>query len=94
MEKEKWVQINKIQGFEEIKDCYWISNSDEDKIFNENIGRIMKIGVDKSNYKKIRLMVDGCRSVDFLCLSTIPYYREIRRSTINLMKKIEILGRN
>ena len=54
--KEKWVQINKIQGFEEIKDCYWISNSDEDKIFNENIGRIMKIGVDKSNYKKIRLM--------------------------------------
>ena len=32
--KEKWVQICQIQGFEEIKDCYWLSNSDTDTIVN------------------------------------------------------------
>ena len=57
MEKEKWVQINKIQGYEEIKDCYWISNSDEDKIFNENIGRMMKISLNRYGYETIGLVV-------------------------------------
>ena len=32
--KEKWVRINTIEGYENIKDCYWISNADEDKIIN------------------------------------------------------------
>ena len=58
--KEKFVQINKIQGYENIKDCYWISNSDEDKIFNENIGKMMKISLDDKGYKRVNLMtIDG-----------------------------------
>ena len=64
--KEKWVQINKIQGFEEIKSCYWISNSNEDKIINKITWKILKIGFDKDNYKKINLQTKngkckGCR---------------------------------
>ena len=43
MRKEKWIQICKIQGFEEIKDYYWISNTDEDKIMNRSTGKQMKI---------------------------------------------------
>ena len=42
MKNEKWVQICQIQGFEEIKDCYWISNTDEDKIMNRDTGRRLK----------------------------------------------------
>ena len=30
--KEKFVRINAIEGYEEIRDCYWISNTDEDII--------------------------------------------------------------
>ena len=60
MEKEKWVQINKIQGFEEIKDCYWISNSDEDKIVNKVIQKQLKIRFDKYGYKRVNLItIDG-----------------------------------
>ena len=55
MKKEKWVQINKIQGFEEIKDQYWISNSNEDKIINRNIGKIRKIRFDKDSYPIVSL---------------------------------------
>ena len=56
MKKEKWVQINKIQGFEEIKGCYWISNSDEDKIINRNTGKILRFHLDKDGYKVIGLI--------------------------------------
>ena len=54
--KEKWVQINKIQGLEEIREWYWISNSDEDKVMNRNTGKILKIGFDKGGYKIVSLM--------------------------------------
>ena len=53
--KEKWVRINTIQGFEEIKDCYWISNSDEDKIMNKNTGKILKSCFDKGGYRRVGL---------------------------------------
>ena len=60
MKKEKLVQINQIQGYENIKDCYWISNNDEDKIINKNTGKIMKILLDKGGYKRVNLMtIDG-----------------------------------
>ena len=60
MRKEKLVQINKIQGYEDIRDCYWISNSDEDKVINRNTGKMMKIRFDKYGYKIIGLMTkDG-----------------------------------
>ena len=53
--KEKWVQINKIQGFEEVKDCYWISNSDEDKIMNKDTGKMIKLYVNRDGYLIINL---------------------------------------
>ena len=40
--KEKWIRINTIEGYEEIKDCYWVSNADEDKIMNRNTGKRLK----------------------------------------------------
>ena len=54
--KEKWVRINTIEGYEDVKDCYWISNSDEDKIINRNNGKIKKIGFDPRGYPTVRLM--------------------------------------
>ena len=57
MKKEKWVQINKIQGFEEIKDQYWISNSDEDKIINRNTRKQLKVEFIRG-YSIIRLRTD------------------------------------
>ena len=58
--KEKWVQICQIQGFEEIKDYYRISNADEDKIVNRSTGKIMKIELNKDSYKRVNLMtIDG-----------------------------------
>ena len=53
--KEKWVQINKIQGFEDVREYYWISNSDEDKIINRNIKKIKKIGF-KNGYPIVGLI--------------------------------------
>ena len=53
--KEKWVQICQIQGFEDVKDCYWLSNSDEDKIINTNTEKQLKIGFDKDGYPIIKL---------------------------------------
>lgn len=44
--KEKWIQINKIQGYEDVRDCYWLSNSDEDKIINRSTGKRLKIGIN------------------------------------------------
>ena len=40
--KEKWIQICKIQGYEEIKDYYWLNNSDTDTIVNRNTGKRLK----------------------------------------------------
>ena len=62
--KEKWVRINTIQGFEEIKDCYWISNSDEDKIMNKNTGKILKSCFDKGGYRRVGLRtIEGKKKV-------------------------------
>ena len=55
MRKEKWIQICKIQGFEDVREWYWISNSNEDKIINKNTGKQMKIGFDKDGYPMISL---------------------------------------
>ena len=58
--KEKWVRINTIEGYEEVKDCYWISNSNEDKIMNRDTGKILKIGINKDGYPIVSLMtIDG-----------------------------------
>ena len=58
--KEKSIRINTIEGYENVKDCYWISNSDEDKIMNKNTGRQLKPGFDKDGYKRVGLMTkDG-----------------------------------
>ena len=58
------VQINTIEGYENIKDYYWISNSDEDKIINKNTGKILKTSIDSYGYKSIRLMAkDGKQKV-------------------------------
>ena len=58
--KEKWVQINKIQGYEDIKDQYWISNSDTDKVINRNTGKQLKICLSDQGYKIVGLQtVDG-----------------------------------
>ena len=51
----KWIQINKIQGYEEVKDQYWISNSDEDKIINRNTGKILRGYIDKYGYRRANL---------------------------------------
>ena len=60
--KEKWVQINKIQGYENISDCYWISNSDEDKIMNKGTGKIMKIGLNNKGYLRVGLMTNNSKT--------------------------------
>ena len=58
--KEKWVQICQIQGFEEIRSCYWISNSDKDKIINRDTEKQLKIGSDGRGYLRVSLItVDG-----------------------------------
>ena len=54
--KEKWVQINKIQGFEDVRDYYYISNGDEDKVINRDTGKMMKIGFNDRGYKIVGLM--------------------------------------
>ena len=60
MKKEKLVQINQIQGYENIKDYYWISNADEDKIINKDTGKIRKLRFDNKGYKRVNLMTkDG-----------------------------------
>ena len=60
MRKEKLVQINTIEGYEDIKDYYWISNADEDKIINKDTGKIRKLRFDNKGYKRVNLMTkDG-----------------------------------
>lgn len=56
MRKEKFVRINTIEGYEDVKDCYWISNSDEDVVMNRDNRKMMKIGLDKYGYKRVGLM--------------------------------------
>lgn len=53
--KEKWVRINQIEGYENVRDCYWISNADEDKIMNRDSGKIKKIGINNQGYKRVGL---------------------------------------
>ena len=58
--KEKFVQINTIEGYEEIRDCYWISNSDEDVIVNRSTGKRVKGWIDDYGYKRVELRtIDG-----------------------------------
>ena len=58
--KEKFVQICQIQGYENIKDYYYLSNSDEDKVINENTGKQLKIRLNDRGYKRINLQTkDG-----------------------------------
>ena len=54
--KEKWVRINTIEGHENVRDCYWISNSDEDKIINRDTGKMLKVWISKDGYPMIRLV--------------------------------------
>ena len=54
--KEKWVRINTIEGYENVKDCYWISNSDEDKIMNKDTGKQLKPWLNGKGYKAVNLM--------------------------------------
>ena len=54
--KEKWIRINTIEGYENVREYYYLSNSDEDKIINRNTQKQMKIGFDKDGYKIIGLM--------------------------------------
>ena len=53
--KEKWIKINTIEGYEDIKDCYWISNTDEDKVMNKNTGKILKIRFSDKGYPIVDL---------------------------------------
>ena len=57
--KEKWIQICKIQGYEDIKDCYWISNSDDDVIVNKDTKKQLKGSFDNKGYKIIGLKTIG-----------------------------------
>ena len=58
--KEKWVRINTIEVYEEIRDCYWISNSDEDVIVNRSTGKRVKGWIDDYGYKRVELRtIDG-----------------------------------
>ena len=60
MKEEKFVKINIIEGYEDIKDCYWISNNNEDKIINRNTGKQLKGSLDDKGYKRINLRtIDG-----------------------------------
>ena len=52
--REKWIRINTIEGYENVKDCYWISNADN-KIMNKDSGKMMKPCFDDYGYKAIRL---------------------------------------
>lgn len=53
--KEKRVRINTIEGYENIKNQYWISNSDEDKVINKDSGKLRKIQFNKDGYKIVSL---------------------------------------
>ena len=58
--KEKWVRINTIEGYEDVRDCYWISNADEDKVMNKDTGKRLKIRINGRSYPIVDLMTkDG-----------------------------------
>ena len=52
---KKWIQINTIEGYEDIREWYWLSNSDEDKIINKDTGKQLRGSLDNKGYKTIRL---------------------------------------
>ena len=53
--KEKFVRINTIEGYENVRDCYWISNSDKDIIVNRSTNKRVKGYIDDKGYKRINL---------------------------------------
>ena len=59
MRKEKWIQICQIQGFEDVREWYWISNSNEDKIINRNTKKQLKILIDNYGYPRVDLRIIG-----------------------------------
>ena len=64
--KEKWIRINTIEGYENVRDCYWISNSDEDIIINRSINYLVR-WIDKGEYKRVGLRTkDGGRKWCYL----------------------------
>ena len=60
--KEKWMQICQIQGFEDIREWYYLSNSDEDKIINKNTGKQLKGSFDNKGYKVIGLRTNQSKT--------------------------------
>ena len=50
------MRINTIEGYENVRDCYWISNSDTDKVINRNTGKQLKIRFDYKGYKRVELI--------------------------------------
>ena len=54
--KEKWIRINTIEGYENVREYYYLSNSDEDMVVNRNTGKVMKIGLNTHGYKRVILM--------------------------------------
>ena len=54
--KEKFIRINTIEGYKDIKDQYWISNSDEDVIINKDTRKQLKPWLDKDGYSMVGLM--------------------------------------
>ena len=57
--KEKWVRINTIEGYENVREYYYLSNSDEDMVVNRNTGKVMKISSDKYGYRVITLQAQN-----------------------------------
>ena len=57
--KEKWVRINTIEGYEDVREYYYLSNSDEDMVVNKNTGKVMKISPDKYGYRVITLQAQN-----------------------------------
>lgn len=53
--KEKWIQICQIQGYEEIREYYWLSNSDEDVIVNIDTNREIRPRIGRHGYPSIKL---------------------------------------
>ena len=52
---KEWIQINTIEGYEDIKNYYYLSNNDEDIIVNKDTGKQLKSSSDNKSYKIIRL---------------------------------------
>lgn len=65
--KEKFVRINKIEGYEDVREWYYLSNSDEDVVINKNTRKMKKIRLNKDGYKIVDLMTkDGSKKTCYL----------------------------